>query len=266
MLLKDRVMLITNVEKFAGHGTTRVALAEGATVLAHDPSFEAPSARRKYESRVPGAHALSAAEPATLVELALKRHGHIDALVNNDAYPGAARAARRGAPGGLSRRARGDGGGAASASTQLVAPSMRKRKSGRIVFVSSAAPLRGIANYAPYVSARAAANGLVSSLAKELGRDGITVNAVGSNYVENPDYFPPALLANQEAMAKMTAQIPLGRLGKSRRARRDHVLPVLRWGRLHHRSRPASRRRLGRRARLRGNKGRTRRTKRGRQG
>jgi NAD(P)-dependent dehydrogenase (short-subunit alcohol dehydrogenase family) len=99
--------------------------------------------------------------------------------------------------------------------TQLVAPSMRKRRSGRIVFVSSAAPLRGIANYAPYVSARAAANGLVSSLAKELGRDGITVNAVGSNYVENPDYFPPALLANSEAMAKMTAQIPLGRLGKS---------------------------------------------------
>jgi NAD(P)-dependent dehydrogenase (short-subunit alcohol dehydrogenase family) len=84
------------------------------------------------------------------------------------------------------------------------------------VFVSSAAPLRGIAHYAPYVAARAAANGLVSSLAKELGRDGITVNAVGSNYVENPDYFPPQLLANPEAMAKMTAQIPLGRLGKSR--------------------------------------------------
>ena len=75
--------------------------------------------------------------------------------------------------------------------------------------------MRGIANYAPYVSARAAANGLVASLAKELGRDGITVNAVGSNYVENPDYFPPALLANKEAMAKMTAQIPLGRLGKA---------------------------------------------------
>src|SRR5258707_12217334 len=87
MLLKDRVILITNVEKFAGHGTTRVALGQGATVLAHDPSFEAPSARRKYETEFPGAHALAATEPATLVELALKRHGHIDALVNNDAYP-----------------------------------------------------------------------------------------------------------------------------------------------------------------------------------
>jgi len=39
MLLKDRVVLITNVEKFAGHCTTSVALAQGATVLAHDPSF-----------------------------------------------------------------------------------------------------------------------------------------------------------------------------------------------------------------------------------
>jgi len=55
MMLKDRVLLITNVEKFAGHGTTRVALAEGATVLAHDPSFEGPTARRKYESQFPGA-------------------------------------------------------------------------------------------------------------------------------------------------------------------------------------------------------------------
>ena len=58
MLLKDRVMLITNVEKFAGHGTTHVALAQGATVLAHDPSFEAAAARHKYESRFPGAQAL----------------------------------------------------------------------------------------------------------------------------------------------------------------------------------------------------------------
>lgn len=214
MLLKDRVVLITNVEKFAGHGTTQIALAQGATVLAHDPSFEAPSARRKYEAHFPGAHALAATEPATMVELAVKRHGHIDALVNNDAFP-ALRAPVNEARLQDYRDALEIMAVAPFHLVQLVTPSMRKRRYGRIVFVSSAAPLRGIANYAPYVSARAAANGLVSSLAKELGRDGITVNAVGSNYVENPDYFPPALLANKEAMAKMTAQIPLGRLGTS---------------------------------------------------
>ena len=45
MLLKDRVMLITNVEKFAGHGTTEVALARARRCLAHDPSFQEPGAR-----------------------------------------------------------------------------------------------------------------------------------------------------------------------------------------------------------------------------
>ena len=214
MLLKDRVILITNVEKFAGPGTTAVALAQGALVLAHDPTFEGAAARRKYESQFPGAQALAATEPVAMVEEALKRHGRIDALVNNDAFP-ALRAPLNEARMEDYRNALEAMAVAPFRLVQLVAPAMRRRKQGRIVFVSSAAPFRGIANYAPYVSARAAANGLVSSLAKELGRDGITVNAVGSNYVENPDYFPPALLANKEAMAKMTAQIPLGRLGKS---------------------------------------------------
>ena len=213
MPLKGRVMLITNVEKFAGHATTAVALSQGATVIAHDPSFETPSARHKYEDQFQGAHALAADDPVALVEAVLKKHGHIDALVNNDAYP-ALRAPLAEARMEDYRDALEVMAVAPLRLVQLVAPSMRKNKYGRIVFVSSAAPLRGIANYAPYVSARAAANGLVSSLAKELGRDGITVNAVGSNYVENPDYFPPALLANKDAMDKMTRQIPLGRLGK----------------------------------------------------
>ena len=102
MLLKDRVMLITNVEKFAGHGTTRVGAGQGATVLAHDPSFEAPSARRKYESRVsrrpcavrdrardPGRAGAEAPRP-------YRRAGQQRRLSRP------ARAARRGAHGGLS--------------------------------------------------------------------------------------------------------------------------------------------------------------------
>ncbi|MBM3642975.1 MAG: SDR family oxidoreductase [Alphaproteobacteria bacterium] len=214
MLLKDRVLLVTNVTRFSGHGVTERALAWGATVLAHDPAFEAPSARRKYETQFAGAHALSPVEPEALVALALKRYGRIDALVNNDAWP-ALRAPLGEARMQDYRDALEAMAVAPFRMTQLVAPAMRARKAGRIVFVSSAAPLRGIANYAPYVSARAATLGLVQSLAKELGRDGVTVNAVGSNYVENPEYFPPALLADAAAMKKMTAQIPLGRLGKA---------------------------------------------------
>jgi len=63
-------------------------------------------------------------------------------------------------------------------------------------------------------TARAAANGLAVSLAKELARDNIQVNAIAPNFVESPDYFPPKLLADEAAFAKITRNIPLGRLGK----------------------------------------------------
>ena len=131
-----------------------------------------------------------------MVELALSRHGHIDALVNNDAFP-ALRAPLAEARLEDYRSALGDDGGGAvpAGAARGAGDAQTQIGSHRLGVVGGAA--RGIANYAPYVSARAA-NGLVSSLAKELGRDGITVNAVGSNYVENPDYFPPALLANRK--------------------------------------------------------------------
>jgi NAD(P)-dependent dehydrogenase (short-subunit alcohol dehydrogenase family) len=37
---------------------------------------------------------------------------------------------------------------------------------------------------------------------------------VAPNYVANPSYFPPELLANPEARAKIERNIPLGRLGE----------------------------------------------------
>ena len=216
MLLKDRVVLISNVSKFAGRAATAAALGEGAVVLAADESFADADHRTAWEKEFKGSTALAAQTPAE-IGAAVKARGRIDALVNNDAWPRLER------PLGEAKLEEFRAAFETMvvkpfALTQHVAPLMRQRGYGRILFVSSAAPLRGIANYSMYVSARAAANGLVSSLAKELGKDQITVNALGSNYVENPDYFPPSLLANKEAMARMTAQIPLGRLGKPRRS------------------------------------------------
>jgi NAD(P)-dependent dehydrogenase (short-subunit alcohol dehydrogenase family) len=212
MLLKDRVVLISNVCKFAGRAATAAALGQGAAVLAVDDSFTEPERRAAWEKEFAGSTALAAGTPAE-IGAAVKARGVIDALVNNDAWP-ATRAPLGEAKLDEFRNAFETMVVRPFALTQHIAPLMRQRGYGRILFVSSAAPLRGIANYSMYVSARAAANGLVSSLAKELGKDQITVNALGSNYVENPDYFPPTLLANKDAMARMTAQIPLGRLGR----------------------------------------------------
>ena len=85
---------------------------------------------------------------------------------------------------------------------------------GKIIFVTSATPLRGLPNYSMYVIARGAANSMAVTLAQELARDNIQVIAVAPNYVESPSYFPKSLTENPETLARITRHIPLGRLGK----------------------------------------------------
>jgi NAD(P)-dependent dehydrogenase (short-subunit alcohol dehydrogenase family) len=213
MLLQGKVAVVTNVMHFVGKATARALAAEGALVTCHDKAF-ADLGPREEAADFDGDVKLSLTQsPEALVAEVIQAHGRLDIVVSNDAYPAirapvdeakledmrAALEALAVAPFGLAA---------------AVVPQMRKQGGGKIILVTSAAPLRGLPNYAMYVTARAAANGLVMSLAKELGRYSIQVNAVAPNYVESPTYFPPELLANPEALGRMTANIPLGRLGK----------------------------------------------------
>lgn len=69
-----------------------------------------------------------------------------------------------------------------------VRPFMAKAGWGRIVNISSSAISMGRPNYLHYTTSKSALLGLTRSLARELGRDGITVNAVlpGATYTEIP--------------------------------------------------------------------------------
>ena len=184
-----QVVLLSNPDRFAGPAAKAALEAGGAVVVA------------------------VAGDPRAAVDDALAAHGRIDALVNNDAFPAirapVAEASLDDLRAGLEAMLV-----APFALTQAVVPAMRERKQGRIVFVTSATPLRGLPNYSMYVAARGAANALAVSLARELGRDNIQVNAVAPNYVENPDYFPPELVADAATLARIVKPIPLGRLGK----------------------------------------------------
>jgi NAD(P)-dependent dehydrogenase (short-subunit alcohol dehydrogenase family) len=91
---------------------------------------------------------------------------------------------------------------------------MKRQQRGRIVMATSAAPLRGLPNYGMYVTARGAQNAMVVTLARELASSNIAVNAVAPNFVRSPSYFSDAVLNDDAAMAKILAQVPLGRLGK----------------------------------------------------
>lgn len=210
--LEGRVVLITHVRHFAGPAAARAMAEAGAVVVCHDESFADVSERDAFVAET--GHAVTdRLAPDEIVGDVTETHGRIDVVVNNDAFP-AIRAPVEDAKiddmrDGLEAMVV-----APFALAKAVTPQMKARRAGKILFVTSATPLRGLANYSMYVTARGAANALAVTLAKELARDNIQVNAVAPNYVESPDYFPPELLDDPKTRDKILANIPLGRLGK----------------------------------------------------
>jgi 3-oxoacyl-[acyl-carrier protein] reductase len=69
---------------------------------------------------------------------------------------------------------------------RAVLPLMRRNKFGRIINMASGAVTLGRPNYLHYIASKAALEGMTHSMARELGADGITVNAVlpGATYTE----------------------------------------------------------------------------------
>lgn len=91
----------------------------------------------------------------------------------------------------------------------LSAPHMRQRKWGRIVNITSRIGLMGGAKVAHYTAAKAGLIGLTRAMAKELGPDGILVNAVAPTRILTPKERKRRSIDEQERIAR---QIPLGRI------------------------------------------------------
>lgn len=72
--------------------------------------------------------------------------------------------------------------------SRAMVPLMRRNKWGRIVNMASGAVTMGRPNYLHYIASKAALAGMSHSMARELGPDGITVNAVlpGATFTEIP--------------------------------------------------------------------------------
>ena len=212
--MKDRVVLITNVEHFVGRPVAAELVAQGAAVVCHDKSFADAAVTEAFAAANPAAHRrIRAQTPAEIVARATEARGRVDVVVCNDAGAAVRAPIEAASPDEL-RAALEDMVVFPFEIASAVVPQMKARKRGKILFITSATPLRGLPNYSMYVTARGATNALTVSLAQELGRDNIQVNAIAPNYVESPTYFPPELVNDPSTLAKMTRNIPLKRLGK----------------------------------------------------
>lgn len=85
-----------------------------------------------------------------------------------------------------------------------------KRRSGRIINISSISGLMGNAGQANYAAAKAGLVGLTKSVAKELAGRGITCNAVAPGFIETD----MTAVLSEKVKAAAEAQIPMKKMGK----------------------------------------------------
>jgi 3-oxoacyl-[acyl-carrier protein] reductase len=87
--------------------------------------------------------------------------------------------------------------------------SMMRRKSGKVIAISSVVALTGNPGQVNYCSAKAGVIGFVRALSREVARYGITVNAVAPGYISTD--MTESL--NEDVKHKLLSAVPLNRAG-----------------------------------------------------
>jgi NAD(P)-dependent dehydrogenase (short-subunit alcohol dehydrogenase family) len=174
-----KTFLITGVSSGFGRAFASAALAEGHAVVG---TVRSDAARAAFEAQSPGrAHALvldvtdfDAIGPA--VEAVQRRAGPIDVLVNNAGY-GHEGTLEESDLGEMRRQFDVNVFGAV-AMTKAVLPSMRERRSGHIVNITSMGGFITMPGIAYYCGSKFALEGISEVLAKEVAGFGVKVTAV----------------------------------------------------------------------------------------
>jgi 3-oxoacyl-[acyl-carrier protein] reductase len=94
---------------------------------------------------------------------------------------------------------------------QAIAPVMIKQRGGRIINISSIVGVKGNAGQVNYSASKAGIIGMTLSAAKELGKRGITVNALAPGYIETD----MTEILTEDQKKAMLDMISLGRAGKA---------------------------------------------------
>jgi 3-oxoacyl-[acyl-carrier protein] reductase len=99
---------------------------------------------------------------------------------------------------------------------QALLPPMLSAGNGQIVIITSAAGAKPVRNAALYSATRAAANMLVRNAALSVADKGVTINAVGTNFLDYPGFRKASGADDPEVRAAIEKAVPVKRLGDPR--------------------------------------------------
>lgn len=188
MQLKDKVVIVTGGARGLGRAYAERLAAEGAAVVVGDvrDCGETAAAVEKAGGRCLAVKldVTDFASCQAMAARAVERFGRIDGLVNNAALFANIKGGRFDAlPEEQWDKVMAVNVKGIWNCCKAAVPEMRKVGGGSIVNISSLAAVYGLPYGLDYASSKAAVIGLTRSLARELGRDWIRVNAVGPSAV-----------------------------------------------------------------------------------
>jgi 2-keto-3-deoxy-L-fuconate dehydrogenase len=95
---------------------------------------------------------------------------------------------------------------------RAVLPQMYARRSGKIVAVTSASPMRAIEGLAIYSGARGYQNAFLQVVGSEAAHYNVQVNGIGPAFIDNVSYFTPQMLSDPAIRKSLTDVIPAERI------------------------------------------------------
>jgi len=215
MDVRDKVVAITGAARGLGQEFARSLAAAGAHIVAADINDCAATLDLISTEKGRGVAAkldvTEAASARAMVEAAVSAFGRLDGLINNAALYGALHGGRFD----QIEEAEWDACMAVNVKgiwncCKAAVPAMRRTGGGSIVNIASLAATYGMPYGLHYTTSKAAVIGLTRGLARELGRDGIRVNALAPSAVMTEgtrEFFGPKLDRALDAIkAQQTVQ------------------------------------------------------------
>lgn len=216
MKLQGKVAIVTGAARDVGREVALALAAEGATVAVNYMKSregaeavvreieQAGGKARAYPADVSSHEAVKG-----MVDAVAKDWGRIDILVNNAGLVLRQKFLATG-PADWQKQV-GVGLFGVIHTCHAVLPHLSRQKGGRIINLAGDSARVGESGLAVTAASRAGAIALTKSLAKEFGRDQVTVNALTLGLVVTEHNPPEWLAANAE---KINRQYPLGRIGR----------------------------------------------------